>query len=78
MSLPFKRHFPDDWSDKKILDSAYEIVTNPKACWRQITGQDRLHCRSSKYIADGEIEGKTIRIVFEPEDRGILAIYPIN
>ena len=78
MVLPFKRHFPDDWSDKKILDSAYEIVTNPKTHWIQITGQDRLLSRPLKYIADGEIEGRKVRIVFEPEDRGVLTVYPIN
>jgi hypothetical protein len=78
MPLPFKRHFPDDWSDEKILECADEIVTNPKIPWRQITGQDHVLGRLFKYIADGEVGGKKIRVVFEPKDRGILVVYPIG
>ena len=74
--LPFRRHFPEDWSEGKILELADEIVTNPKISWQQIIGQDHILCRPFKYIADGKADGKKIRVVFEPEDRGILAIYP--
>ena len=76
VSLPFKRHFSKDWSDEKILALADEIATKPKIPWQQITGQDGLLCRPFKYIANGEVEGKKIREVFEPKDRGTLAIYP--
>lgn len=76
MPLPFKKHFSDDIDDEKVLECALEIVTNPKKPWRRITGRESLLCRPFKYIADGELDGKAIRIVFEPGDRGILAVYP--
>jgi hypothetical protein len=77
MSIPMKE-FPASWSEKKIIRGALEIITNPQIRWCQITGQDGLLCRPFKYIADGEVDGKKIRVVFEPEDRGILTVYPIN
>jgi hypothetical protein len=78
MPLPFKKQFSDDFGDETILECADEIVTNPKIPWRQITGQDHILCRPFKYIAEGEVEGKKIRVVFEPEERGILAVYPTD
>ena len=77
MSIPLKE-FPAGWSEEKIIRDALEITTNPQIRWCQITGQNGLLCRPFKYIADGEVEGRKVRVVFEPEDRGILTVYPIN
>ena len=73
MPMPLKG-FPSSWDEEKTIKNALEIITNPHIRWRQITGQDGILCRPFKYIADGEVEGKKIRVVFEPEDRGILAV----
>jgi hypothetical protein len=65
----------DDWSEEKILKHAQEVISDPQIQWRQITGQEDFLCRPLKYIADTEVEGKKIRVVFEPDNRGILAAY---
>ena len=68
----------DDWNEEKILKYAREIIENPQIQWHQITGQDDILFRPLKYIADAEIGGKRLRVVFEPDDRGILAAYFIE
>lgn len=78
MTLPYKRHFSDEWTEDQILECVTEIVTNPKSRWRQITGQDKALSRPHKFVADGECSGKKIRVVFEPTDRGILTAYPLD
>ena len=78
MPLTYKRHFPADWPEEKILDCVTEIITNPKISWKQITGMESLISRPPKFIADGKIEDKMIRVIFEPEDRWILTAYPLN
>jgi len=75
MSLSYKKNFPNDWSEEKILECVTEIATNPNIRWQQITGQDQLLLRPHKFIADGELAGKKIRIILEPDERGILTAY---
>jgi hypothetical protein len=76
LSSMLKNHFSESLSDEKLLECAFEIVTNPKISWKQITGQDHGTCRPSKYIADGEIGEKAVRVVFEPKGYKVLALYP--
>ena len=78
MSLSYKRHFPDNWSDEKVEGCVLNIVTDPKIQWKRITGQEHGMCRPSKYIADGECEGKRIRIIVEPDNRWVLAAYLLD
>jgi hypothetical protein len=79
MSLPYKKHFPSDWTTEKIEENVTDIATNPNSRWIQITGQDFPLChRPHKFIADGQCEGKQIRVVLEPEGRGILTAYLLD
>jgi hypothetical protein len=78
MPLSYKKNFPNDWNEEKILNCVTEIATNPKIRWQQITGQDHSLYRPHKFIADGEWDGKKIRVVLEPCDRGILTAYPLG
>lgn len=78
MPLPYKRHFPEDWSDDKIQECAWEISTDPKNRWQQITGQNTYFPSPHKFLVDGSYSGQMIRIILEPDDRGILAVYPLR
>ena len=77
MTLKFQNHFPSDWDDTKILDCVSQIVSDPKVKRIPITGKDDwIYGLRRKYILDSSCCGLNIRIVLEPEDRGVLAAYP--
>jgi len=75
MSLSYRKNFPNDWSEEKILECITEITTDPKISWKQITGQIGFLLRPYKYLVDGVWEGRKIRIILEPDERGILTAY---
>lgn len=82
-SFGFKRaimnDFPASWSKEKIKRYIQEIVSDPKNRRREITGQVKsLLVRPHKYIVDGMCEGIRIRVIFEPDDRGILEFYTVH
>ena len=79
MGIGYKRHFPNDWSEDKIVRCISHIVNDPEIPRRQITAKpgDWLD-RPPKFIVEGECCGLKIRVFFEPEDRGVLTAYPIN
>jgi hypothetical protein len=78
MVLSYRKNFPNDWSEEKILECVTELATNPKIPWRQITGQIGFLLRPYKYLVDGVWEGRKIRVIFEPSSRGILTAYLID
>jgi hypothetical protein len=78
MVLSYKSNFPTDWTEEKILECVDEIATDPKIPWKQITGLTDLITRPYKYLVDGVWEGKRIRIIIEPDGRGILLAYPLD
>ena len=73
------KDFPPEWTKEKISQCLLDIVNDPKNPRREITGQVKsLLVRPHKYIVDGVCEGIRIRVVLEPDDRGILAAYPLD
>jgi hypothetical protein len=78
MDLYYRHNFPADWSEDKVLECVNEIATDPKIHWKQITGQIDFLNRPFKYIVDGMWEGKKVRVIIEPTDRGILLAYPLD
>ena len=75
MTLKYRRHFPNDWTDEKVLECVTEIVTNPQNYWKQITGKHGCLFRPIKYVVDGMYEGKIFRVFLEPEKRWVLTAY---
>jgi hypothetical protein len=79
MELFYRRHFPEDWSDDKILRNVTSILNDPESQRMKITSKKGGALRKTpKYFVDGIREGKKIRVVVEPDDRGILTAYPID
>jgi hypothetical protein len=73
------KDFPADWTKEKILVCAQSIVADSKNPRREITGQVKsMLTRPHKFIVDGVYEGIRIRVVIEPDDRGILEAYPLD
>jgi hypothetical protein len=79
MGIGYKRHFPQDWSEEKILRCVTSIANDPILPRKQITAKSGMWLpRPPKFIIEGTREGIPIRVVVEPDDRGILTAYPIN
>ena len=79
MSLLYSKNFPNDWTKEKIERYVNEIATDPKVPWKQISLQDRLILlERRKFIAEDVREGRKIRVILEPNDRGILTAYPLD
>lgn len=84
MNLTYRRHFPSDWSDEKILQYVTSIVNDSESSWKQITGKSSWFFRPPKFLVEGRCAGVKIRVVVEPESndflngRGVLTAYPID
>ena len=55
-----------------------DLITDPTVSWKQITGQAGYLYERAKYIADGFRKGSWIRVIFEPNGRGILTAFPLD
>ncbi len=77
-----KTSFPKTWDGDKIMYKISDIVIDPKTKWRQITGkQGATHTRKGipvKYEAVRIKDGIKIKIIVQPEGRGIITAFPIN
>lgn len=84
MDLTYRRHFPSDWSDEKVLQCVTSVVNDSESSWKQITGKRSWFFRPPKFLVEGRYGGVRIRVVVEPESndllngRGILTAYPID
>lgn len=79
MSLCCFKNFPDDWTKEKVEKYVNEIATDPDVSWNQITLQNRLVLSErQKFIADDMREGRKVRVILEPNGRGILTAYLLD
>ncbi len=76
MTLRYRNHFPNDFSDEKIEDCVSKIINDPNVLHVVINRDNSW--RSGKYVLDSECCGMKIRVILEPSDRGVLAVYPID
>ena len=76
--MKIRNHFPGDWSEEKISGCISQIVNDPNIVRVNITGKKGwiLYDRR-KVILDAECCGIKIRVILEPEGRGVLAAYPL-
>ena len=78
MGITYKRHFPSAWSEEELLICISTIVNDSHFLHKQITAKSGMWlARPAKFIVEGVWRGIRIRIVIEPEDRGVLTAYPI-
>jgi hypothetical protein len=71
------------WSSQEIasgidFECLTDLITDPTVPWKQITGQAGYLYERAKYIADGFRHGTWIRVIFEPNGRGILTAFPLD
>jgi hypothetical protein len=77
MTLKFRNHFPKDWSEEKISKCVSQIVNEHNVVHVRITGKsDWIPRMRRKFILDSYYCGLNIRVILEPEGRGVLAAYP--
>jgi hypothetical protein len=76
MPLHYRNHFPNDFLDEKIEDCVSKIVNDPNVPRILINRDDWW--RRCKYVLDSECCGMKIRVILEPGDRGVLAVYPLD
>ncbi len=77
-----KSEFPASWSDEQIMNYISEVIQDPSSQWVQRTGQP-----GSKYTIAGkpvrwQIEGTrdsvNIKVIVEPDGKGIITAFPTN
>lgn len=67
---PCKSEFPEDWNDKKILDTIQNIASNDNVKWKQ---QDNGYHVTEKYVEDLKV-----RVVVGRQKKNVITAYPTN
>jgi hypothetical protein len=68
---PNKTPFPQDWQERKILDTASEIFVDPKTPWRRSPN-------GRTWLAEVQIQGVEVRVVIDRSRERVVSAYPIN
>lgn len=65
-----KPAFPSDWTPTKIVTNSYELLQDPATKWQLDPS------RVDTYVALGKVDGVEMKVVVEPDGRGIVTSYP--
>jgi hypothetical protein len=57
------------------FESITDIVTDPSIPWKQVTGKQYIPYKRIKYVVEGFRKGTWIRVVIEPDGRGVLTAF---
>jgi len=77
-----KSEFPARWSDQQIMNYISEVIQDPNSIWFQQNGK-----AGAKYTKrgnpvtwqiDGTRDGVNIRVIVEPDGKGVITAFPTN
>ncbi|MCC3584403.1 MULTISPECIES: EndoU domain-containing protein [unclassified Microcoleus] len=77
-----KSEFPARWNDEQIINYISEVIQDPNSIWFQQNGK-----AGAKYTKrgnpvtwqiDGTRDGVNIRVIVEPDGRGVITAFPTN
>ena len=67
---PCKTEFPENWDERKIIDTVIKLAANDNAPWRK---EDNGY-----YVSEQPYEGLDIRVVLDEQGDDIITAYPTN
>jgi hypothetical protein len=68
---PNKTPFPQDWKERRILDTASEIFMDPKTPWRPSPN-------GRTWLTEVQIQGVEVRVVTDRTRERVISAYPVN
>ena len=77
-----KSEFPASWSDEQIMNYISEVIQDPNSIWFQQNGKAGAKYTKTgnpvKWQIDGTRDGVNIRVIVEPDGRGVITAFPTN
>ncbi|MEG4344575.1 EndoU domain-containing protein [Microcoleus sp. A003_D6] len=77
-----KSEFPTGWSDEQTINYISEVVKDPNSIWFQQNGTPGAKYtkrgKPVKWQIDGTRNGVNIRVIVEPDGRGLITAFPTN
>jgi hypothetical protein len=70
--------FKSELNSNIDLELVMDIVTDPTITWKQFTGMNIIPYGRDKFFADVFRNNNWIRVVFEPNGRGILTAFLLD
>ena len=77
-----KSEFPAAWSDEQTINYISEVVKDPNSIWFQQNGNlGAKYTKTGKPVKwqiDGTRDSVNIRVIVEPDGRGVITAFPTN
>ena len=77
-----KSEFPPQWSDDEAINYISDIIEDPNSIWLQQNGKPGAkYTKTGKLVRwqiDGIRDGVKIRIIVEPDGKGVITAFPTN
>ena len=77
-----KSEFPTRWGDEQIINYISEVIQDPNSIWFQQNGKaGAKYTKTGNPVTwqiDGTRDGVNIRVIVEPDGRGVITAFPTN
>jgi filamentous hemagglutinin len=77
-----KSEFPPQWSDDEAINYISEVIQDSNSIWLQQNGKPGAkYTKTGKPVrwqVDGTRDGVNIRIIVEPDGKGVITAFPTN
>jgi Bacterial EndoU nuclease len=77
-----KSEFPASWSDEQTMNYISEVIQDPNSIWFQQDGTAGAKYTKKgkpvKWQIDGTRDSVNIRVIVEPDGRGVITAFPTN